>query len=386
MKLEFLGDHILETSLRNKQDARIEVYSVTNTAGFLPSNEYFSKDVYSKNTKTYKIVRPGQFAYNPSRINVGSVDYLKAKHDVLVSPLYTVFACKETLDQEYLLRFLRSPIGNSRIRGKTQGAVRDTLPFKKLSEIRIPLPTIDEQRRIADLLSKAESLIAKRKESIALLDEYLKSVFLEMFGDPVRNEKGWEKKSGEQYFEKLTVGVVIKPASYYVEHGVIALRSLNIKPNRIDLTNLVYFSHEANNGPLAKSKLKSGDVVFVRTGSTGTAAIVPDELDGANCIDLIVTRPRKEMVDPLYLVFFFNSEFGKRLVASQEVGGIQKHFNIGAIRSLKIPIPQLDTQCRFAQLALKVDRIKEKLITSQLELESLYNVLIRMAFQDISKF
>jgi len=278
---------------------------------------------------------------------------------------------------EYLRYFLNKTNLNKYITGTTRGK----LTKSALDSIIVPLPSLSTQLHIANLLSKAENLIARRKESIRLLDEYVKSVFLEMFGDPVKNEKGWEKLNGAEYCQKLTVGVVIKPASHYVEKGVIALRSINIKPNRIDLNNLVYFSRDINDNELAKSILREGDVVFVRTGLTGTAAIIPKELDGCNCIDLIITRPKKGVIHPKYLVFFFNSDLGKRIVTSKEVGGIQKHFNIGAIKALKIPIPPIKLQIHFAQIVEKTEALKAWYQLSLQELENLYGSLSQRAFR-----
>jgi|NGEPerStandDraft_6_1074524.scaffolds.fasta_scaffold04237_4 type I restriction enzyme S subunit len=246
----------------------------------------------------------------------------------------------------------------------------------------IPFPKeISDQIRIAEILKKAENLISQRKKSIHLLDEYLKSTFLEMFGDPVRNEKDWNKLDGGNYCQKLTVGVVIKPASHYVDKGVIAIRSLNVKPNKFDLTNLVYFSKKTNETELSKSILREGDVVFVRTGVTGTSAIVPKELDGSNCIDLIITRPKIGVINAKYLTYFFNSDIGKRIVASKEVGGIQKHFNIGAIKALKIPVPPIELQNRFAQIVEKTEALKTQYQQSLEELENLYGSLSQKAFR-----
>jgi hypothetical protein len=175
--------------------------------------------------------------------------------------------------------------------------------------------------------------------------------------------------------------VVIKPASHYVDEGVIALRSLNIKPNRIDLSNLVYFSNSANESLLSKSILNEGDVVFVRTGLTGTAAIIPKELDGCNCIDLIITRPKENLINPRYLVFFFNSDIGKRIVSSNEVGGIQKHFNVSALKKLKIPIPPIELQNQFATIVEKVESLKKEYEASLQELENMYGTLSQKAFK-----
>jgi type I restriction enzyme S subunit len=108
------------------------------------------------------------------------------------------------------------------------------------------------------------------------------------------------------------VGIVVQPASYYQEYGVPALRSQNIKPNSISTDNLVFFSPSDNETKLAKTRVKAGDVVLVRTGQPGTAAVIPEELDGVNAIDLLITTPCKDIVDSVYLCSFFNSAWGKK--------------------------------------------------------------------------
>jgi len=379
--IALLGGHVRQISLRNKGESGVEVFSVTNSEGFTRSTDFFSKEVFSKDVSNYKVVRKGQFAYNPSRINVGSIDYLRIAGKGLVSPLYIVFETDSELYPDYLFRYMKSDWGNTQIRSNTEGAVRDSLKFKGLESIKIPLPPLDDQKRIAHLLGKVEGLIARRKQHLQQLDDLLKSVFLEMFGDPVRNEKGWETGTSSIYADMVTVGVVVKPASYYVEHGVIALRSLNIKPNRIDLNDLVYFSQVASDGPLSKSRLKSGDVVIVRTGKTGTAAVVPNHLEGVNCIDLIIIRPKQNTVNPQYLSFLINSDRGVALIASREVGGIQKHFNIGALNKIPFLLPPIELQNQFAAIVEKVESIKSRYQQSLAELETLYGALSQKAFK-----
>lgn len=293
--------------------------------------------------------------------------------------IFKVVFDKSKVDKFYFINALKETINE--LTKLAHGATMKHVVKGDFENHKIPLPALSDQLHIANILTKAENLIAKRKQSIALLDDYLKSTFLEMFGDPVRNEKGWKILSGENYLSKLTVGVVIKPASYYVEKGIIALRSLNIRPNRIGLNNLVYFSQEAHEKELSKSILREGDVVFVRTGMTGTAAIIPKELDGCNCIDLIVARPKDGVMHPKYLVFFFNSDIGKRIVTAKEVGGIQKHFNIGALRKLTIPVPSIELQTQFAQIVEKTEALKTQYQSSLHELEQLYGSLSQRAFR-----
>lgn len=186
-----LGDYIHEYSERNKDNEDIPVYSVTNSNGFC--TEYFSKEVASKDKTTYKIVKRGFFAYNPSRINVGSVDWLRDKEKVVVSPLYNVFFIDEALEQQYLYYYLRSPIGLYYIKELASGSVRDNLKLSTLSEFRVPLPEISVQREVASSLDRLFQIIGICETILEKLDLLAKSRFVEMFGEPVSNPMGWEK-------------------------------------------------------------------------------------------------------------------------------------------------------------------------------------------------
>ena len=178
-----LGSFISEYSVRNKNDEDIPVYSVTNEQGFCTG--YFSKEVASKDKTTYKIVPYGYFAYNPSRINVGSVDWQHEKERVIVSPLYVVFGVDDLIDPRYLLHYLKSEATLTYIKAYATGSVRDNLKFSVLKEFPINLLSIEEQHKIADILDKIDRLIVLRKKEIETLDHLVKSRFIELFGDPL---------------------------------------------------------------------------------------------------------------------------------------------------------------------------------------------------------
>ena len=175
-----LKEYIREFVLRNRSGALTDVYSVTNSEGFVPSADYFKKEVFSKDLTSYKVVRPGMLAYNPSRINVGSVDCLALDHDVIVSPLYVVFETDRTrLLPEYLNLFLHSSIALGQIKSLTAGSVRDSLRFSALGRLLLKIPTLDQQ---AELLAKAKAirnLISSREKQLDKLDQLVKSRFVE---------------------------------------------------------------------------------------------------------------------------------------------------------------------------------------------------------------
>lgn len=179
MTIVKLGKFISEYSCRNKEGKDLPVYSVTNSNGFC--TEYFTKDVSSRDKTNYKIVPFGYFAYNPSRINVGSIDCQEEEEEVIVSPLYTVFKCSNEINTSFLKYYFKSRYGKNLISSRTSGSVRANLKFNILCEFDIPLVSLTEQKAIVDVLNKINDLIAKEEKELLLCDELIKSRFAELF-------------------------------------------------------------------------------------------------------------------------------------------------------------------------------------------------------------
>ena len=133
----------------------------------------------------------GCFAYNPSRINVGSVDWQRDEERVIVSPLYNVFSVSPEIDQQYLYYYLKSSATLYRIKEVATGSVRDNLRLSMLYDFMIELPSLDIQRQIVSNLDLLASIIRQRNQQLTKLDELIKARFVEMFGDPLNNEKNW---------------------------------------------------------------------------------------------------------------------------------------------------------------------------------------------------
>lgn len=209
---------LFEYSVRNKSGEDISVYSVTNEKGFC--TDYFSKEVASKDRTTYKIVPRGYFAYNPSRINIGSIGWQNHEDRVIVSPLYVVFGVSKYIDQQYLLHYFKSDRMLTLIKEYATGSVRDNLKLSILGEFPIKLRPIDEQRKIAAILNKIGDLISKRRQQLDKLDEMVKAKFVEMFGDPVCNSKCLPTERGSDFF-KLSNGKFV-PENKRFESGIPA--------------------------------------------------------------------------------------------------------------------------------------------------------------------
>ena len=257
----------------------------------------------------------------------------------------------------YLKLALNYPQVRSIYKKFAGGGLQINLGKSDLLSVEIPLPPLAEQQRIAAILDKADAIRRKRQQAIQLADDFLRAVFLDMFGDPVTNPKGWEVKKIADLSRQVTVGLVIKPASYYVDDGIPAIRSLNIKETGIDCRNLVYFSESDNEGPLAKSRVYTGDIVIVRSGQPGKAAVISENLNGVNAIDVLILRPDFNCLDSDYFAYFMNSGAGKNLVMSEGRGQIQQHLNVGSLSAAYMPIPELKLQKSFVE-TLKLLRSK----------------------------
>lgn len=188
-----IGDFAWPVSVRADAECEFPVYAVTKHEGMVPSAEYFKKQVYSRNLEGYKVVGQGQFAYATIHLDEGSIGVLGTAEHCIISPMYTVFEVDENrVHAPYLLRVLKSPWALSHYATMGSGSVhrRRSISFETLSRLSVPLPDIAEQRRIAAILDKADSLRRKRQEAIRLTDELVRSKFEKMFGEPRTNAKG----------------------------------------------------------------------------------------------------------------------------------------------------------------------------------------------------
>ena len=274
--------------------------------------------------------------------------------------------CSDAIYNEYLYFFLKSKTDylNSLGRGAT---------FKEISKsivenIEIPLPEVNQQKEIAEKFKKLEQLISLRKQQLAKLDELVKARFVEMFGSYPENENAYPVVNVSDIAD-AGVGVVIKPAQYYVteERGIKAFRSLNIGEMYIKDSDWVYFSTEGNESN-KKSQLHENDLLIVRSGAPGTSCVVTKEFEGCNAVDVIIAHPNLSKVNPWYLCAYINYPHGKEQIEEGTGGAAQQHFNVGKCNNLKVLLPPLESQNQFADF---VERVSQQKQTVQQSLEKL---------------
>jgi len=288
-------------------------------------------------------------------------------------------------DRQYLFYALQAQVPtwlSRRVGGGqpniSQGIIRETL---------IPLPPLDEQKRIAYLLSKVEGLIAQRKQHLQQLDDLLKSVFLDMFGDPVRNEKGWDKKPFSELLTDIQSGksptCEARPAGSD-EWGVLKLGAV---------TSCVY--KEGDNKalpvdirPHSAVEVKVGDVLFSRKNTyelVAASAYVFETRPKLLLPDLIFRLAIRGDVElnPIYLWQLLISQSQRRAIQSTANGAAGSMPNISKanLNQIRIPCPPISIQNTFAQIVSKIQGLKSSLQASLDHHETLYAVIADRAFK-----
>lgn len=350
-----LGTVITEYSVRNKSKENIPVYSVTNEQGFCTG--YFSKEVASKDRTTYKIVPQGYFAYNPSRINVGSVDWQDCEERVIVSPLYVVFGVDKKLDQQYLLHYLKSDIARTYINALATGSVRDNLKFSVLQELPINLRPIDEQRKLASVLDYVDSVIGLRNEELSTLDTLVKSRFVELFGVYPLNPKGWETATIRDIVTDVRYGSS-RPAVDGGKYPYLRMNNITYG-GELDLTDTKRIDIPDNE--LDKCTVRRGDVLFNRTNSK--------ELVGKTCVynrdemmvlaGFVIRVRVTERILPEFLSAFLNTDFSKRILLGMCKAAIgQANINAQEMQDIGIYLPPTELQRQFVQFKEQTDKSK----------------------------
>lgn len=181
-----LKELLKECNIRNKNNIENNILSVSNKYGFIKQTDFFDKIVASKDTCNYKIIYINQFAYNPSRINVGSIALLKNYESGILSPMYIVFECINELYNIYFNYWIQSYLFMGIIKSYLSGSVRDSLNFKDMARISITIPPLDEQKAIANILSSADEEINLLNKQLELYTEQKKGLMQNLLTGKVR--------------------------------------------------------------------------------------------------------------------------------------------------------------------------------------------------------
>ncbi|ABW68529.1 restriction endonuclease subunit S [Desulfosudis oleivorans] len=283
------------------------------------------------------------------------------------------------IDASYVFQYFK---GNIQVlESGFKGAGLKHISKTYLSDILIPFPKeIDDQKRIAHLLGKVEGLIAQRKQNLQQLDDLLKSVFLEMFGDPVRNEKGWET-------ERLVEIASIErgrfsprprndPKYYNGVHPFIQTGDINRSNGR-----LREYTQTLNELGIKVSKeFKVGTIVIAIVGATiGETAILEIPTYAPDSVIGITPKGNNSAAESIFIEYILR--FWKPILRAKAPEAARANINIETLRPLPVIRPQSDDRIKFSVISTKIEGIKSSYQQSLAELENLYGALSQKAFK-----
>ncbi|CAD5919590.1 restriction endonuclease subunit S [Planktothrix agardhii] len=287
------------------------------------------------------------------------------------------------LDDQYLFYYL-SPVLKI-IEGKSNFVTVKHLSVKQIQEIKIPLPPIASQRRIADILDKADEIIRKRKEAIALTEQLQKSIFLDMFGDPVTNPKGWEVKKLKAITLKIGSGATPKGGEQsYKDQGISLIRSMNIYNYCFNYDGLAYID-DSQSRLLNNVEVFVNDVLLNITGaSVARCTIVPENVLPARVNQHVcILRVKEDDIKPFYLMSLINCKPYKRklLHIAKSKAATREALTKQQLENLLIPVADIKLQEKFEHTFTKIQIQRAKSMKSLEESENLFNALLQRAFK-----
>jgi len=333
------------------------------TDDLLHISEEFAKMNQSKKLQEGDIVcmrtgYPGQSAVVPTEMNgwqTFTTLIVRTNHEIL---------------NPFFLSIFLNSFGRKQIISAQAGAAQQNLNVGWLSNILILTPPLPEQQKIASILGTVDDTINKYDEIIVQTKRLKKGLMQKLLTKGIGHTKfkevpylfqkeikipvNWKFEPTEEASEKLVVGFVGTCDPFYTnENGIPMIRTTNVKEGFLDLSNLKYISkefHEKNK----KSQIKPNDLLVSRHGENGEACLAQG-IPEANCLNIVIIRPKKEIFDHQFFEYAFNSEITRKQIRRTTAGGVQGVINTGEIAKVKIVIPPMSEQQKIASILSNVD-------------------------------
>lgn len=285
----------------------------------------------------------------------------------------------DSLNIIFFKYYLQSEYFKSQLVKLITGSAQLNFGPSHIKKIKIKIPPLEQQKKITAILDAADTYRQKTKALIAKYDELTQSLFLDMFGDPLKNEKGWEKKNLASILDFLTSGSR-GWAKYYSDQGDLFLRIQNVGYNKLKLDDLCYVN-TPNNAEAKRTKLIPGDIVLSITADLGRTAVIPENFPNAYINQhLAILRLTKEN-NPIYVSSFIASKRGQTLFNKLDKGGVKAGLNFTDIKSYNILCPPITLQNQFSERVQAIEVQKAKAQASLVKAEELFNSLLQRAFK-----
>ena len=279
---------------------------------------------------------------------------------------------------DYLAYYLRSPEFLSFANTVVAGAKMPRMVMSEFWNYEVPLPPLPEQRRIAAILDKSDVLRAKRREAIAKLDELLQSVFLEMFGDPVTNPKGFTVMPLGDVATQVTDGAHHTPER--TQSGIPLLSARNVLMGSLSFSNTDFVGQEEYERLRKRCEPKRGDILISCSGSIGRVSVVRTDIPFVLVRSAALVKLDQNLVMPTFMEHQLRTPYLQGQMQMSAKSSSQANLFQKPIRELKVLVPPIALQKRFDAIVSKVAERHSDFLEAEKRLESLFNSLQAHAF------
>lgn len=298
---------------------------------------------------------------------------------------FNSFKCSDEVSPKYLAYFLLTQKTNLlKLGGSTSYCHINTI---NLGKLKVPLPPLETQRRIVAILNKAEETRSLRAQADELLGKLPFSIFIEMFGDPMKNIKGWNIVTPADVASDDKNAITIGPfgsdllAKDYRSQGVPLIFVRNIRENKFQ-GNDIRFVDESKGEELKSHRVNPGDVLMTKMGDPpGDVALYPENVQPgiitADCIKLTL-NPR--IANASFILWVFRTDYVRNQVIRSTKGAAQQKINLSTFRSIKFPLPEIELQNQFSEKVNQVEEIRNLQALSNPQIEHLLASLMHKAF------
>lgn len=307
--------------------------------------------------KKSRYVKPGDFLLSNS-MSFGRPYILKI--DGCIHDGWLVLRDENALfDKRFLYYYLSSKTTYKKLKSMAVGGVVNNLNSEMVRNVIVPVPDKEEQSEIADLFDKIKKILDDRKQELEQLDTLVKSRFVEMFGDPVANDKEWTTLPLEEAC-KTIVDCPHSTPSYTTENtGFMCIRTSIVKKNKILWDDIEYIPEDEFIKRIQRKKPEIGDVVYTREGAIlGIAAIIDRECNVALGQRSMLLSPDANKCLSEFLCVAMNCDSFLDNALKGIAGSASPHINVGDIKSFKMIMPPIELQNQFADFVQQVDKSK----------------------------
>ncbi len=293
---------------------------------------------------------------------------------------------EKIVDRKFIYNFLKSDVFQNYIKNVGQRAAQAGFNKEELSKININLPTLKEQKNVAKELDKVQEIIDIREKQIEELDELIKSQFVEMFGDPFYNEKHWTKDDMGKYISVLTdfsangsYAVLDSQVKMYDSPNyAYMVRTTDLENNNF-VTDVKYIDENAYN-LLAKSKVYGNEIIMCKIGSAGKCYLMPNLNKPVSLGRNAFLFRYNNNINPVFIYNLLISDYGQNEISKYVRGAVTKTITKDDARKIKIIIPPIELQNKFAEFVKQIDKQKLEIQKSLEETKKLQESLMNKYF------